>query len=124
MAILSSIPVLNCLSIKETSDFYQQILQFVVVNKREMSGELRWVHLMHGSTTLMLQSIKQQHPAPPGAQFSNIILYFNVNNINDMHHYVKAKHNNVSDIKHTDYKMLEFTLGDPEGNIITLGQKA
>jgi catechol-2,3-dioxygenase len=124
MAILSSIPVLNCQSIKETSDFYQQILQFVVVNKREMNGELRWVHLMHGSTTLMLQAVEQQFPEPATAQITNIILYLFVNNINDMHHYIKARYKNVSEMKDTDYKMLEFTLTDPEGNIITLGQKA
>jgi catechol-2,3-dioxygenase len=124
MAILSSIPVLNCQSIKETSDFYQQILQFVVVNKREMNGEPRWIHIMNGDTTLMLQSAEQQNPVPPADQITNIILYFFVNNINDMHHYIKAKYNHVSEIKGTDYKMLEFSLTDPEGNTITLGQKS
>jgi hypothetical protein len=88
-----------------------------------MNGELRWVHLMHGSTTLMLRATEHQDPVPAIAQVENIILYFYVSNINDMQHYIKAKYNKVSDIKSTDYKMLEFNLTDPEGNIITLGQK-
>ena len=57
MAILSGIPVLNCQSIEATLDFYQRILQFVVVKKRELNGRVHWVHLMHGNVTIMLQRI-------------------------------------------------------------------
>jgi len=56
MAILSSIPLLHCQSIDDTLVFYQQLLQFVLVNKRESEGKLVWAHLMHGDTTLMLQA--------------------------------------------------------------------
>jgi len=124
MAILSSIPVLNCQSMQETLAFYQQLLQFVVVNKRETDGELHWVHIMHGDTTLMLQSSEQQNSASGQAQKPNINLYFYVNNIKDLNHYIKAKYNDVSDIKTTDYQMQEFSLTDPEGNIVTVGQKS
>ncbi len=59
MAILSGIAVLNCRTIEATLDFYLQLLQFVIVKKRELNGRLHWLHLMHGDTTLMLQSIEQ-----------------------------------------------------------------
>jgi len=124
MTILSGIPVLNCQSIEDTLAFYQQLLQFVIVKKRELDGELCWIHIMHGDTTLMLQSAGQQNSEPFHTQKSNISLYFFVNNINDLHHLIKAKNNNISDIKKTDYQMQEFNLNDPEGNTITIGQKS
>ena len=123
MAILSGIPVLNCQSIETTLDFYQQILQFVIVKKRESNGSLVWVHLMHGNTTLMLQSSGQSTDKEYSPQ-SNISLYYFVNNINELHHFIAVNYKAVSNIKSTDYQMQEFSLLDPEGNRITIGQAA
>ena len=123
MAILSSIPVLNCQSIEETLAFYQQILQFVIVNKREDNNELQWVHIMNGDITMMLQTVDRKTSEPRPDQNSNINIYFFVNNINDMHHYIKAKYNLVSELIDTDYHMQEFSVTDPEGNTVTVGQK-
>ncbi len=123
MAILSSIPVLNCHSIEETLAFYQQILQFVIVNKREDNNELQWVHIMNGDITMMLQTVDRKTSEPRPDQNSNINIYFFVNNINDMHHYIKAKYNFVSELIDTDYHMQEFSVTDPEGNTVTVGQK-
>ncbi len=125
MAILSGIPLLHCQSIDDTLVFYQQLLQFVLVNKRELEGELVWAHLMHAETTLMLQAaeVDQQTSEPSVSRHSNISLYFFVDNIADLHHLVKAKNYAVSAIKTRDYQMQEFSLRDPEGNVITVGQK-
>jgi catechol-2,3-dioxygenase len=125
MAILSGIPVLNCQSIDATLNFYQQLLQFVVVKKRQPDGRLHWVHIMHGNTTLMLQAADQVVPPDTNQlQHSNITLYFFINNIRELHHFIKVKYGNVSDIVSTDYHMQEFSLKDPEGNKITMGQKS
>ena len=124
MAILGAIPVLHCQSIDKTLEFYQQLFQFVVVNKRELNGCLHWVHIMHGDTTLMLQSAEQQNSKAENSQKTNISLYFFINNINELHHFVKVKYKNISDITLTDYQMQEFSLVDPEGNAITVGQKS
>jgi catechol-2,3-dioxygenase len=125
MAILSGIPVLNCQSIDATLNFYQQLLQFVVVKKRQLDGRLHWVHIMHGNTTLMLQAADQVVPPDTNQlQHSNITLYFFINNIRELHHFIKVKYGNVSDIVSTDYHMQEFSLKDPEGNKITMGQKS
>ena len=122
MAILSGIPVLNCRAIDDTLNFYQQLLQFVIVKKRESNNELKWVHLMHGDTTLMLQASDQQPAETTPFQQSSFSLYFFINNIKELHHFIKAKNHKVSEIKTTDYEILEFSLTDPEGNIIVLGQ--
>ncbi len=119
MAILSGIPVLNCRSIESTLDFYQQLFQFVIVKKRDLEGCLQWVHLMHGSTTLMLQ--RDDGSATEDVPANNISLYFFINNLNEQHHLIKAKYQHVSDIKITDYHMKEFNVIDPEGNKVTAG---
>jgi uncharacterized glyoxalase superfamily protein PhnB len=125
MAILSGIPVIHCCSIETTLKFYQQLLQFVVVNKRDVDGVLDWAHLMHGDTTLMLQSASCDSETDTSLVHSivhsSITLYYFVNNIDDLHHFIKAKNNDVSTIKQTDYHMREFSIVDPDGNLITIG---
>ena len=121
MAILSGIPVLNCQFIETTLDFYQRILQFVVVNKRELNGSVHWVHLMHGNVTIMLQSFGQQSEKQ-NLQQSSISLYFFSNNIKELHHFVTVNYKNVSELVLRDYQMQEFSLLDPEGNTVIVGQ--
>ncbi len=123
MAILSGIPVLHCRVIEDTLVFYQQLLQFVLVKKREADGTLVWAHLMHGDTTLMLQADEHQKSKSPSIQNSNISLYFFIDNIEELHHLIKAKNYPVSVIETRDYQMQEFSLHDPDGNKITVGQK-
>jgi catechol 2,3-dioxygenase-like lactoylglutathione lyase family enzyme len=123
MSILSGIPVLNCQSIEATLDFYQQALQFVVVKKRESEGELQWVHLMNGSTTLMLQRAPLSVAQSEGSQQKSIVLYFYVTNIKDINYFLKVKYSINAEISNTQYHMHECEFCDPEGNKITLGQK-
>jgi len=106
-----------------TLNFYQQALQFVIVKKREAEGELQWVHLMNGNTTLMLQRVTALSFSSDKASQPNIVLYFYVSNIKEMSHLIKAKYNINADISITPYKILECHISDPEGNQITLGQK-
>lgn len=121
MAILSGIPVLNCRSIESTLDFYQKIFQFVVVKKRDLDGRVQWLHLMHGETTLMLQRMETAQSVIDHSALSNISLYFFINNIKELHHFIEVNYKNVSAIKLTDYRMQEFSLLDPEGNTVTAG---
>jgi uncharacterized glyoxalase superfamily protein PhnB len=123
VTILSSIPVLNCQSMLATLNFYQQLFQFVVIKKRELHGQLSWVHLMHGNTTLMLQASDEKNSHTHSVPQSGITLYFFIDNIKELHHFIKLKYNDVSAIVTTDYQMQEFSLKDPEGNNITVGQK-
>ncbi len=122
MTILGAIPVLNCQTIELTLDFYLQLFQFVVIEKRESNGCLQWVYLKHGNTTLMLKSIEANHSEQKHSLRPGISHYLYVSNIKDIHHFIKAKNRNVSDVILMDYQMHEFKLIDPEGNMITVGQ--
>jgi len=123
VTILSGIPVLSCQSIERSLQFYQQILHFVIVKKRDDHGTLCWAHIMHGDTTLMLQV------AEPGVIMDEqtvhtIALYFFVDNIDDLKHLISAKGMSSSAMQTTDYNMREFTLLDPDGNVIIIGEKS
>lgn len=132
MTILSGIPVLNCHNVEISLAFYQQLLQFVVVKKREVKSRLDWVHIMHGATTLMLQADANRTRSDqtsfnssndiPDSSSSSISLYFFVDNIDELHHFLRAKSVTVSEIEVSHYKMKEFRLNDPDGNSLVIGQ--
>jgi len=134
MAILSAIPVLSCKSIETTLDFYKQVLQFVEVNKRQSEGVVYWVHLMHGDVTIMLQRAgqslekksvrsKQSSPVLEQSGHCRISLYFFSSNVKELHHFISVNCVDVSELYVTDYKMQEFSLLDPEGNTVIVGQR-
>ncbi len=122
MTILGAIPVLECQTIEKTLDFYLQLFSFVVIKQREFNGCLQWVYLKHGNTTLMLKSIEASHSEQKHSLRSGITLYLYVNNIKEIHHFIKAKNITIPNIALMDYQMHEFKLLDPEGNTVTVGQ--
>jgi len=73
---------------------------------------------------MMLQGVDRVASETCLDQKTNITIYFFVNNIKEMHHYIKAKYSLVSELRNTDYHMQEFDITDPEGNTVTVGQKS
>mgnify|MGYP001953813773 CR=1 FL=1 len=59
---------------------------------------------------------------PVAVDMGNPHLVFFVDDIEALHHRIKLKHPSVSDITLTDYRMKEFTMHDPEGNRVVIGQ--
>jgi uncharacterized glyoxalase superfamily protein PhnB len=122
MTILAAIPVINCQNIQHTLDFYLQLFRFVVVQKRELGARLHWVHIKHGNTSLMLKHMDMAVSTQVDNPVSGVSIYLYVDNISEMHHFIKAGNNPVSDIVIQDYQMNEFTIADPEGNTVIVGQ--
>jgi len=119
MRLLGSVPVLNCSDVKRSLDFYQQALQFVVLNKRIGERGLEWVHLQSGDTLIMLE---QRSPQGTGDSESSNRLYLYTDDVSAMHHYLKAKGYEPGPIIKTAY-MEEFDLHDPDGQRLTIGQR-
>lgn len=124
MAILSNTTVLNCRHIDETLQFYQQLLQFVVVNRRDTDQLLQWAHLMHGATAIMLRRVDDDLPRTDDTPAPQIELYFFVDKLQELHHFIKAKGGSPSEVRITDYRMQEFEMNDPEGNLLVIGEKS
>jgi catechol 2,3-dioxygenase-like lactoylglutathione lyase family enzyme len=119
MRLLGSVPVLGCSDVEQSLDFYQQALQFIVLNKRVGDEGLEWVYLQSGDTLLMLEKntedSRQQSPARNR-------LYLYTDDASSMRHFLKAKGYDVSPMQKTDY-MQEFDLVDPDGQRLTIGQQ-
>jgi uncharacterized glyoxalase superfamily protein PhnB len=119
MRLLGSVPVLSCSDVEHSVDFYQQALQFIVLNKRTGNKGLEWVYLQSGDTLLMLEKREQDESHKPVTPNR---LYLYTDDVSAMHHYLKAKGYKISSMHKTDY-MEEFDLNDPDGQRLTIGQK-
>jgi hypothetical protein len=127
MKILSGIPVINCRSIEQTLVFYTRLLQFVMVNQRKDGEDLKWVHLVHADTSLMLQRIETDTASSQAVTRTNmhepsVSLYFFVDDITSLHRLLSANQVKVSSIVDTDYRLREMSARDPEGNSLRFGE--
>ena len=119
MRLLGSVPVLGCTDVEQSLGFYQQALQFVVLNKRVSDAGLEWVHLQSGDTVLMLEKNSEANTQQTSTRNR---LYLYTDDVSSMRHFLKAKGYEVSPILKTDY-MEEFDLLDPDGQRLTIGQR-
>ncbi len=118
MKMLGAVVVLVCGDIESMLAFYQRALQFIVVKQQQSDDGLRWVQLQSGDVVLMLQ----QQNKPPVAS-SSPCLFFYVDDVRELHHYLGANQLAPGDLRETAYGMLEFDLRDPQGHCLTIGQR-
>jgi catechol 2,3-dioxygenase-like lactoylglutathione lyase family enzyme len=119
MRLLGTVPVLGCADVEQSLDFYQQALQFIVLNKRSGDHGLEWVYLQSGDTLLMLE---KRDPGDGHQPVTRNRLYLYSDDVAAMRHYLKAKGYAVSPMLKTAY-MEEFDLVDPDGQRLTIGQQ-
>ena len=118
MRLLGSVPVLSCSNLEQSLNFYQQALQFVILNKREGEHGMEWLHLQSGDTQLMLEQKPESQTVNP----TSSRLYFYTDDVMTMHHYLQAKGYEPGDVTKTKF-MQEFDLFDPDGQRLTIGQR-
>jgi uncharacterized glyoxalase superfamily protein PhnB len=118
MQLIGSVPVLACNNIEETLDFYQQALQFIIINQRKSDEGPEWVYLKSGQTLLMLETQKESGKEKGGSR-----IYFYTDDAKALHHYLKAKGYSTGKLTTTAYGMQEFDINDPEGHYLTIGQQ-
>jgi catechol 2,3-dioxygenase-like lactoylglutathione lyase family enzyme len=119
MRLLGSVPVLGCTDVEQSLHFYQQALQFIVLNKRVGDEGLEWVHLQSGDTMIMLEKNSEANTQQTSTRNR---LYLYTDDVSSMRHFLKAKGYDVSPILKTAY-MEEFDLLDPDGQRLTIGQQ-
>ena len=119
MRLLGSVPVFSCSDVEQSVTFYQQALQFIVLNKRVGDEGLEWVHLQSGDTLLMLEKTGKTS-SQKSATLNRIYLY--TDDVSAMRHYLKAKGYEVSPMLKTAY-MEEFERCYPDGQSLSIGQR-
>lgn len=116
------IPVLICQQIDNTLAFYQQAFRYIIIQQsHDAQGRLHWVHLKSDNTTLMLQRCTDDHAAQ--AQAGNIMLHYYTSDILAQQRFMRANGIVVGEIETTPYDMKQFYVTDPEGNLLSIGQR-
>jgi len=120
MKLTGSIPVLSCTDIAAAGAFYQQALQFTIVNQRSDDNGLQWLHLQNKDIVIMLEAADAVSLQPYNGR-SRLYLYSD--DVDAFHHYLQAKGYAPETLKHTNYHTYEFDLYDSEGYRLTIGQR-
>lgn len=117
------IPVLICQQIENTLAFYQQAFRYIIIQQsHDAQGLLHWAHLKSDNTALMLQRRTDDHAAD--TQAGNIMLHYYTSDILAQQRYMRANGIVVGEINTTPYDMKQFYVTDPEGNLLSIGQRA
>ena len=117
------IPVLICQQIENTLAFYQKAFRYIIIQQsQDAQGRLHWVHLKSDNTALMLQRCTDDHAAL--MQAGNIMLHYYTSDIQAQQRYMRANGIVVGEIERTPYDMKQFYVNDPEGNLLSIGQRA
>jgi uncharacterized glyoxalase superfamily protein PhnB len=110
------IPSLGVSDIERSIEFYTQFFGFQVADSYEQDGSRVWCWLQTGSADLMLQQLSpdQQIKLDP-AIGQSWMLYIRPDDIDDVHHDLRAAGFEVSEIQTSSYAAREFLAKDPDG---------
>lgn len=115
--LTSLTPMLRTKQIKETIDFYVQILGFTCEHFSEESG---WAYLQKDTVQLMLAS-ENEHMPFDNCSFTGS-LYFNTTNANSVWEQLKNKVKICYPIEDFEYGMREFAIFDNNGYLLQFGE--
>jgi uncharacterized glyoxalase superfamily protein PhnB len=118
------IPVLICQQIENTLMFYQKAFRYIIIQQsQDQQGRLHWAHLKSDNTTLMLQRCIDDASSTQSST-GNIMLHYYTSDILAQQRYMRANGVVVGEIETTSYDMQQFHVTDPEGNLLSIGQRA
>jgi uncharacterized glyoxalase superfamily protein PhnB len=118
MRLNQFVPVLWTHDLDKTIAFYQALLDFECVNRRDADG---WAMLRNDEVELML-SLPNAHEPFDKIQFTGSF-YFHPENVDELWQQLKDKATVVYPIENFDYGMREFAIRDNNGYILQFGQE-
>jgi catechol 2,3-dioxygenase-like lactoylglutathione lyase family enzyme len=122
-------PMLMVLDLKETIDFYTDLLGFEVTGTYPEGEEPFWAEVTAGDVRLMF-SYDAPHTHDDGeehlpeALFNGSLYFHPAEALEELHARVRSKWDRCGDIMTQPYGMKEFTLQDPNGYYLTFGVEA
>lgn len=123
------IPMLAVLDLQRSLAFYRDALDFEVLTPPERVRDWNWAHLRAGPVEIMLAGSEAgpqlPHSRPDGdADDFSAIYYFYPDDVRALHALLKSREYEVTPLKTTFYGMLEFSLRDPDGHLLSFGEDA
>ncbi len=123
MQLKSLIPMLNVANVEKSIAFYQDALDFDVLNHDEHDGRLQWAMVKSGNTELMFAHCDASQGILIPAKKEDLVLYFYPDDVDALHASLKDKGYPVSDLRVAFYGMKECDLTDPDGYQLSFGQE-
>lgn len=110
--------------INQTAAFYRD-LGFEVTMKVPEAGELNWVMMTNGSVSFMFQTFQSLEDKLPQVSRQNggsLILYVQLEKIQDFFEKIKSKAKVLHGLEETFYGATEFSILDNNGYVLTFAE--
>ena len=117
------IPMLSVANVEKSIAFYQDALDFDVLNRYEHDGCLQWAMVKSDNTELMFAHCDASQGILIPATKEDLVLYFYPDDVEALHVSLKDKGYPVSELRVTFYGMKECDLIDPDGYQLSFGQE-
>lgn len=115
-------------NVNDTVDYYRSYFDFTLVTSVPEEGDFQWAMMSSGNVTLMFQtkeSILEDIPEfkdlDPGGTFT---LFIKTDDVENIYENIKDNVEVVVDLHKTFYNMIEFTIRDLNGYILTFAKDA
>ncbi|MCC7491227.1 MAG: hypothetical protein IT204_02720 [Fimbriimonadaceae bacterium] len=123
----SLVPIVSVVDVLATAAFYER-MGFVKKNHLEHEGQVTWAFLQHGEVSLML-GLGHDHdetgadiPLDHSHGHREVILYFYTSQLEQVRETWLAAGVECSAIEVQPYEMREFSVVDPDGYLVLVGQ--
>lgn len=119
--------MLNVNDIGKSLEFYQKALGFELVSPVEDLTHFHWGIVANGGTELMLSESQpqkarlQEKVDPLNSSDWRVNFYFYPPDINALHVHLLDNNFEPTALIETEYGMLEFSLQDPDGHLLSFG---
>lgn len=121
VTVVSLMPLLNVRDVSRSLEFYTSVLGFSVLSKWESDGRIAWARIGSGQVELMLnesESARKRSVFEPrqGSEFfSELVLYFEVHDVDALHARLKSLDLSVTPPFDTHYGVREMHARDQDG---------
>lgn len=122
MQLKNLVPMLSVVDVEKTLVFYQEALQFEVVEQHEDDNLVRWARMKSGDAELLFARCEVAQSVLPFSTKENLVLYFYPADVEALHASLKAQDYPVSDLWRTGYGVKACALTDPDGYQLWFGQ--
>jgi uncharacterized glyoxalase superfamily protein PhnB len=120
--VVSLVPLLNVQDVARSLEFYTSVLGFTVLSKLETDGRLTWARVGSGAVELMLNTSEVAGTEKNASSrrvdagtFSDVVLYFEVPDVDALHAKLKLQGVLVSPPFDTHYGAREMHARDFDG---------
>ncbi len=129
VAYRNMIPMIAVQDVRRSLAFYRDALGFEVLTEADTIREWNWAQLRAGPVLLMLAGTEAgpalPHTLPGGDKHDfSAIYYFYPEDVRALHASLKSRGCDVTPLETTFYGMLEFSLRDPDGHLLSFGEDA